>query len=343
MFKLFLTVSSLIMGVSISAFASDVNKITDLSAIYGIIAVVSLLLLGGYLLLVKKKDNWLTLLFTAIFVVNTGYWLLSVSGNLASALWANRISYLGSVFLPAAMYMLIARMCKTQVSKAKVIFAVSAGVLAFLIAASPGYSNIYYKSVSFEVVNGMAILKKIYGPLHFTYLVYLVGYFVSMIATIVYATVTKKISSNKFAVSLLSAVGVNIVVWFAEQIADFNFEFLSVSYIITEIFLLNMFMIFNDTSVTLEKTESVVSDLALQSDDAEKAKYILENLVHLTPTERRIYDLYCMGKNTSEVLEELGIKESTLKFHNSNIYGKLDVKSKKQLLSCVKYINSTQE
>ena len=52
----------------------------------------------------------------------------------------------------------------------------------------------------------------------------------------------------------------------------------------------------------------------------------------LTPTERLIYDAYVDGKNTREVLEELGIKENTLKFRNKNLYGKLGVTSRRQLL-----------
>ena len=68
--------------------------------------------------------------------------------------------------------------------------------------------------------------------------------------------------------------------------------------------------------------------------------YVIENIPRLTPTEKRIYNLYCAGKTTTEVMEELGIKETTLKFHNSNIYGKLGVKSKKQLLECVRLIDA---
>ena len=40
------------------------------------------------------------LLFSSVLVVNLGYLLLSVSGSLEMALHANRVAYLGSVFLP---------------------------------------------------------------------------------------------------------------------------------------------------------------------------------------------------------------------------------------------------
>ena len=42
----------------------------------------------------------------------------------------------------------------------------SISIIIFLIAASPGYLDIYYKEVSFEIENGVAFLKKEYGVLH---------------------------------------------------------------------------------------------------------------------------------------------------------------------------------
>lgn len=40
------------------------------------------------------------LVFTSIFVVNTGYFMLSISKSLEMALWTNRIAYLGAAMLP---------------------------------------------------------------------------------------------------------------------------------------------------------------------------------------------------------------------------------------------------
>ena len=71
-------------------------------------------------------------------------------------------------------------------------------------------------------------------------------------------------------------------------------------------------------------------------------KYLLEQLPHLTYTERLIYDLYLQGLSTKEVLEEMNIKENTLKYHNKNIYGKLGVSSRKQLLLLAQY-NKTED
>ena len=61
-------------------------------------------------------------------------------------------------------------------------------------------------------------------------------------------------------------------------------------------------------------------------------EYFICNLATLTPTEYRIYDLYLAGKSATEIATIIGIKENTMKYHNKNIYSKLGISSRKQLL-----------
>ena len=70
----------------------------------------------------------------------------------------------------------------------------------------------------------------------------------------------------------------------------------------------------------------------------ERCRFVYEQLPNLTASERAIYDCYLRGMSTKEVLSEMSISENTLKFHNKNIYGKLGVSSRKQLLEYAKAI-----
>jgi len=88
----------------------------------------------------------------------------------------------------------------------------------------------------------------------------------------------------------------------------------------------------------LEEYELAQSEL-LQLAEEQKKKIVLEdydyficNLKTLTPAESRIYELYLEGKTAHEIAAILGIQENTLKYHNKNIYSKLGVSSRKQLL-----------
>ena len=90
------------------------------------------------------------------------------------------------------------------------------------------------------VVKGVAVLNKVYGPLHPLYMVYLLGYFTAMIVVIFRASAKKKLESTMHAVGLTIAVFVNIGVWLLEQFVHFDIEMLAVSYIISELFLITL-------------------------------------------------------------------------------------------------------
>lgn len=319
------------------------DKTANMGIIYGVTTFFSLLLIIVYCGQIRKKDAWFLLLFSSVFIVNLGYLSLALSGTLEEALLANRIDYLGSVFLPLSMLFIILNVCKLNYSRWFVGFLLCISTIVFIIAASPGYSEIYYKSITLSTVNGITVLNKVYGPWHSIYLYYLIAYFSAMIGFIFYAIVKKKISNSLHAVILLSATFVNIAVWFAEQLVHIDFEFLSVSYIITEIFLLLLTLLMQETSFTQPVPVVVKPEVPVESDDSvileapdqemlEKGQYLVAQLPTLTPTEKMIYDYYLEGRAAKEILVLLDIKENTLKYHNKNIYSKLGVSSRKQMI-----------
>lgn len=339
------TLPLLLLSVVFSGCAPVGETTANLSIIYGASAVLSLLLLIGCLILVRKKRQWFILLFSSVFVVNVGYTLLSISPNLQTALWANRLSYLGSVFLPISMLMIIFSVTNINPKKWLKSVLICLAFVVFLITASPGILDIYYKEVSFEIVNGVSTLVKVYGPLHPLYLVYLVGYFTAMVAVIVRAYIRKTIDTTAHAIIIAIAVFVNIGVWFIEQLTNIDFEFLSISYIISELFLMGVHLVMRENQrlkdMLKQKDKALLeSKNALNTiyvSDDEKM-FFLKGLETLTPTEQHIYEAYLTGCSTKEIMSTLNIKENTLKFHNKNLYGKLGVSSRKQLVLIGKVI-----
>lgn len=100
-----------------------------------------------------------------------------------------------------------------------------------------------------------------------------------------------------------------------------------------------------------EKMDAVTAANELQSKFNETAKqnerlaysrkneidpYDYENfkngLAMLTAKEKEVFDFYMQGKTVKEIMVFLGLQESTVRFHNKNIYAKLGVHSLKQLL-----------
>ncbi|MBQ7114591.1 MAG: hypothetical protein IJO10_10190 [Clostridia bacterium] len=348
------------------------EKASSIGIVYAIMAVCSFLLLLGYCFLVHKKDAWFLLLFASVLVVNIGYYCLSISKTLEEALLANRIAYLGSVVLPLSMLMIILGVvgmrCKKWMQGALILLS----LLVFLVAASPGYLDIYYKEVSLEFVNGVTMLKKVYGPWHALNLVYLLFHFTTMIIVIAYAALKKRTRSFFHVLILAAAVLVNIGIWLLEQYVKLDFEFLSVSYIISELFLLGLSLLMQEEkqyeqtaelqeaaealTVQMSAAESSVQEVLPAEEPLVQREEILpeaaeaelkrrlsrfsSSIATLTQTERTIYELYLAGKGTKDILAELNIKENTLKYHNKNIYSKLEVSSRKQMMELARELNA---
>lgn len=359
--KIFAGVSALcFLLLNLSGCNAATGDPVSPSLIYGFAAILSLLLLIGCCLSIRPKNVWFILLFSSVLIVNTSYTLLSVSKNLETALLANRFAYFGSVFLPLAMLMIVLDTTTTPYHKhlPKVLLGIS-GII-FVIAASPGISDIYYKEVSLVIVHGVSTLDKVYGPLHSLYLYYLLGYFGAMVLVITRAHIHKTIDTTAHAIMLAIAVFVNIGVWFFGQLTDIHFEFLSISYLISEMFLLgnHLSMVENrklkERVRQIETVQNHTDEVAALSDavleqppkteefDPDRIELFLLGLNQLTPTERVIYDAHIARMTTKEILADLNIKENTLKYHNRNLYGKLGVSSKNELLEIHKQIRSVQ-
>lgn len=209
-----------------------------MSLAYGFIAFLSLCMVGVCVISDKKRDIWLLLVFVSVSLCNLGYFMISVSPNLGSALNSNRIAYLGSVFLPFFMLMMVMRFCGIKSSKPMMVTLVAIGIVMLGITTSPGILPIYYKTVDIEMVNNTTKLVRTYGTLHSLYYVYLIGYMLSMIGVAFYAIAKKKIRTPVHIVLLLCTVFSSIAVWLMEQFFPRGFEFLSVSYIFDECLML---------------------------------------------------------------------------------------------------------
>jgi DNA-binding CsgD family transcriptional regulator len=185
---------------------------------------------------------------------------------------------------------------------------------------------------------------KEYGPLHILYSVYLLSYVLIMVAVIWYAAKKQRLSSFKYTVLLLVAVLLNIGVWAVEQGFNEDFEFLSISYIVTEMILLLLHSMLRDYGIVQPGGNLLSVQMLTQlntqkitpgslppgmedmfSSFADKAKT-------LSSAERRILNLYIDGHDIAEIPDLAYISIHTVKKHNHSIYQKLGVSSRDELM-----------
>jgi len=319
-------------------------KSLNLIPVYGIIALLSLLLVIGYCCLAKEKETGFLLLFISVFVVNLGYFALSISKTLDEAMLANRIAYLGSVMLPLCMLMIVRNACRRPYTNGQMIVLLCISIGTFLVAASGGYLNWYYRSVSLVFINGIATLHKEYGPLHWLYYAYLLLYFSLMVGTTVSSARKKQLQSHKHAVLLLCLVSWNLVIWLLEQMISWDFEFLSVSYILTELLLLFFYDILREyTKLTQQPALQPTTVMAEQ--EAEKGKspqLSVEKMGEilaqwpggctLTARELEVLKLILEDRRRKDIADELFVSENTIKKHTAHIFAKLEVSNRAELM-----------
>lgn len=127
------------------------------------------------------------------------------------------------------------------------------------------------------------------------------------------------------------------------------------SYIISESFLLGLNLLIEENAKKETQLIPSIEDAPSQGvpaanptepakvyepDNQEKIALFLTGLQCLTPKERQLYDCYISGMTTDVIMEQLHIKENTLKFHSKNLYSKLGVKSRKHLMELHKIISA---
>ena len=312
---------------------------------YAICLIAAVGLLIAYSVIVKTKEFWLTMLHVCVSVVNLGYLIMSLANTVEFAVFGNDVAYLGSVFLSMCMFLTIVRLCGFEIKKSHVITCVSLGAVMFAVIASSPMLPLYYKSVDIEMIGGAAKLVKEYGVLHPVYLFYLLGYFASMIGTIIHSVRKKKIGKPKLAGFIAAIVCGNLVIWLFEKMVRWEYEFLSVTYIISEFLLLSVYWMLqdyvhkNDIPKHVTHGEKVSVIFMDSRERAEKIKQIIASLPEgatLTARQVDILEGILEGKSRKEMAADLHLSENTVKMHTTSLFKILKVTSREEIIALIK-------
>ena len=309
---------------------------------YGALFVVSLVLVALYFLLVHKKQNepYLLVFFISLTLVNLGYTLIAVSSTVEMALLANKVAYLGQVVLPFCMFMLISRLCGFALKKWVVGLLIGLAAVMFFIVATAGYLDWYYVSATIEKVAGATVLKKEYGPLHCTNLIYVVLYFVGMIATLILSLRIHKGASQKHAAIMLTIVLGNIAMWCVQKVIPWEFELLSVTYLMSGGAFLAVWCMLQDyvhkrdipnyTPAEKERLCVEITSLSME-DKLARVLAVVKDDEPLAIRERQILELILGNKRRREIAEQLHLSENTVKTYTRTLYSKLGVSCREDL------------
>ena len=304
---------------------------------YSVIFALSLLLPLGYYLFVRKNQSepWLFVLNLFVCVVNLGYLLLSTSKTVEFALTANKIAYLGQAFVPLCMFMIISGLCGFTYQKWVKYMLIGTALVMFAMVLTTGHLDWYYKSVELIQADGAAKLIKVYGVLHPVNLIYVLSYLVAMLAVIGISLKKNKGKSQKIAGLMLAVVIGNIGMWIVEKLITWNFEFLSVSYLMSEFVFFFVYWMMQDY-IHLRDVPPPSVVLVDSMTGAEKLQTVLQNLpenVVLTAKEKEVLSIVLEGKSRKEISAILHVSENTVKTHLTHLYEKFNVSGREELLA----------
>jgi DNA-binding CsgD family transcriptional regulator len=236
--------------------------------------------------------------------------------------------------------MLISRLCGFALKKWVVGLLIGAAAVMFFIVATAGYLDWYYVSATIEKVAGATVLKKEYGPLHCTNLIYVVLYFVGMIATLILSLRIHKGASQKHAAIMLTIVLGNIAMWCVQKVIPWEFELLSVTYLMSGGAFLAVWYMLQDyvhkrdipNYTPAEKERLGVEITALSMEDKlARVLAVVKDDEPLAIRERQILELILGNKRRREIAEELHLSENTVKTYTRTLYAKLGVSCREEL------------
>ena len=157
--------------------------------------------------------------------------------------------------------------------------------------------------------------------------------FVVLIA--VRAVIKKKITSYAHAGILAVVVLFNIAIWLIEQFIKNDFEFLSISYVMSGMLLLFLYTMMRDYDRLIEQISASRDEKGY---DYKRMQEAFPELAMLSNRETEVLRKLLEDKKRKEIADELCITENTVKKHIGNIFAKLEVANRAELLDKMKNI-----
>ena len=140
----------------------------------------------------KNYDVNFTLIFTLIPISCIGYLLQSFAENAQEIVAALKVMYIGGVFLQLFMFFAILHLCQIELRRwlRLLLFVLFASIYASVL--SIGYTDLFYRSYTFESDGLIPGLTKDYGVMHTVFYISVILLFAAGVAVILYSLFKKR-------------------------------------------------------------------------------------------------------------------------------------------------------
>lgn len=215
-----------------------------------IVFVLSLVMLGSFLIRSKKVDTLLICFGIMVTINCLGRYMLAASENLEMAIWANRFLYFGGCFAPLLAVLLLARLCEHRIPVLLKVVMISYSTIIMGLVLTIGKYGIYYEDVQLVHANGYSYLVKSYGPFHVLYPIMMLMYALIMVFYIIYAIKKRKQLSFRLVVLLCTCCFAIITMYIIERLLGSTVSFLSLGYLFGIALLFNYYARLNSYDIS---------------------------------------------------------------------------------------------
>jgi len=204
--------------------------------VYGIIFTASIICSAIYIFNWHKHFNTnIGMIFAFIPITCLGHLMFSMSESLGEAVAAQRIIYLGSSFLQLFFLLSVFNICKTDLRNGVrvLLYLICAG--AFMCAFTIGKNDLFYRDISFEIVDGTAVLSRQYGPLHTLFYAVVLVFFAIGFYVILYSRFRKRQVPRRIIGLLVLPYMIVLVSYFVLKKIIYGIDLMPLGYLMAQI------------------------------------------------------------------------------------------------------------
>ena len=207
-----------------------------ISAYYFSVFIISLLGTAVYMYMWQKHlDVTFTIVFTLMPISCLGYVLYSQATVLEESVAALKIVYIGGSFLQFFILLNILNLCQITISKwlRVILFLICSGMYGSVLTI--GHSPVFYSDVSFEIVEGTAVLYREYGFMHTIFMMVLCAYFLVGIIVIIYSLHKKNQIPRRAIYLVFIPALLTLISYFAGRRIFPHVDLIPLGYVLAEI------------------------------------------------------------------------------------------------------------
>lgn len=209
----------------------------------------------------NSVTQFITLLI--MIISSAGYYFLSVSSNIDEAVLAQKVSYVGAIFLPAFYFFLVTEICHVELRRFIVVILMMIQCVIYGIVCTIGKYDLYYKNIKLYTKNGVSMIQKDYGPFHILCPLTLGIYLLAAFVVAIYSLMKKKSVNRRGVLMMVVFATFAVCTYVVEKILHFEYEIIPIAYVVLlfgsliPVYESNLFTVYENTDIINEQLGKV--------------------------------------------------------------------------------------